>query len=98
MHRIICYVKTLNSDGSVTVCGADGCYVEYKDPYGFLNKCNIFWLFGDDEIRRADSTLRVDVSGNLFQMLLVAKAENLKVELYTVFDGDQISIKNVQFI
>ena len=98
MHRILCYIKSLDSKGTVTICGTDGCYVEYKDSHGNLNKCNIYWLLGDDKIRSVDTTLQVDVASNLFQMLLIAKAQNLKVELNTAFDEDKISIKQVQFI
>lgn len=98
MHRILCYIKSLDSKGSVTICGTDGCYVEYKDFHGNLNKCNIFWLYGVDKIRSVDTTLQVDVTSNLFQVLLQAKANQLKLELGVVFYSESITIQTVKLI
>ena len=98
MHRIICYIKTLDSDGNITICGTDGCYVEYRDSYGTLNRCNIFWLLGDDKIRSVNATLQVDAASNLFQMLLQAKANQLKLELGVVFSSESIIIQAVKLI
>ena len=98
MYKITCYIKSLDSDGAVTVCGTDGCYVEHRDSQGALNKCNIYWLYGADKIRSADDVLKVNASSNLFQMLLTAKAENLKVELGILFDGNEIYIERVFLI
>lgn len=98
MHRILCYIKSLDSKGTVTICGTDGCYVEYKDSCGTLNRCNIFWLYGADKIRSVDTTLQVDVTSNLFQVLLQAKANRLKLELGVVFYSELITIQTVKLI
>lgn len=98
MHRILCYIKSLDSKGSVTICGTDGCYVEYRDSCGTLNRCNIFWLYGADKIRSVNATLQVDAASNLFQMLLQAKANQLKLELGVVFSSESIIIQAVKLI
>ena len=98
MHRILCYIKSLDSKGSVTICGTDGCYVEYRDSCGTLNRCNIFWLYGADKIRSVNATLQVDAASNLFQMLLQAKANQLKLELGVVFSSEWIIIQAVKLI
>jgi hypothetical protein len=98
MHRIIGFIKTLDSMGSVTICGVDGCYVEYRDSYGNLNKCNIYWEFQNDKILGIASSLQVTPESNLFQMLMQAKASQLKVELGVVFNTESIMIHTVKLI
>ena len=98
MHRIIGFIKTLDSTGSVTICGVDGCCVEYRDSYGNLNKCNIYWEFQNDKILGVASSLQVTPKSNLFQMLMQAKANQLKVELGVVFNAESITIQTVKLI
>lgn len=72
--------------------------MEYRDSCGTLNRCNIFWLYGADKIRSVNATLQVDAASNLFQMLLQAKANQLKLELGVVFSSESIIIQAVKLI
>lgn len=89
-YKIECYVKTLSSDGSFTVRGVDGYYLERGEK-----AYNVFWGERDNknendkaELKKISEGFKVPTDGCQweYQILLTAKSNNQKI-LVEVDDG-----------
>ena len=68
-YKIECYVKTLSSDGSFTIRGVDGYYLERGEK-----TYNVFW-------NENDKAELVPTDGRQWELqtLLIAKGNNQKI-------------------
>ena len=83
-YKIECYVKTLSSDGSFTIRGVDGYYLERGEKI-----YNVFWNENDKaELKEISDKFKVPTDGRQweYQILLTAKSNNQKI-LVEVDDG-----------
>lgn len=89
-YKIECYVKTLSSDGSFTIRGVDGYYLERGEK-----AYNVFWEERDNknendkaELKKISEGFKVPTDGRQweYQILLTAKSNNQKI-LVEVDDG-----------
>ena len=83
-YKIECYVKTLSSDGSFTIRGVDGYYLERGEK-----TYNVFWNENDKaELKEISDKFKVPTDGRQWELqtLLIAKGNNQKI-LVEVDDG-----------
>ena len=76
-YKIECYVKTLSSDGSFTIRGVDGYYLERGEK-----TYNVFWNENDKaELKEISDKFKVPTDGRQweYQILLIAKGNNQKI-------------------
>lgn len=82
-YKIECYVKTLSSDGSFTVRGVDGYYLERGEK-----AYNVFWKERDNknendkaELKKISEGFKVPTDGRQWELqtLLIAKGNNQKI-------------------
>ena len=76
-YKIECYVKTLSSDGSFTVRGVDGYYLERGEK-----AYNVFWNENDKaELKEISDKFKVPTDGRQWELqtLLIAKGNNQKI-------------------
>ena len=76
-YKIECYVKTLSSDGSFTIRGVDGYYLERGEK-----TYNVFWNENDKaELKEISDKFKVPTDGRQWELqtLLIAKGNNQKI-------------------
>ena len=76
-YKIECYVKTLSSDGSFTIRGVDGYYLERGEK-----TYNVFWNENDKaELNEISDKFKVPTDGRQWELqtLLIAKGNNQKI-------------------
>lgn len=76
-YKIECYVKTLSSDGSFTIRGVDGYYLERGEKI-----YNVFWNENDKaELKEISDKFKVPTDGRQWELqtLLIAKGNNQKI-------------------
>ena len=101
--KIFDFLKSFNNITVFALVGLSGTGKSFRAKL-LADKCSLEAIIDDglliqnDKILGIASSLQVTPESNLFQMLMQAKASQLKVELGVVFNTESIMIHTVKLI